>query len=184
MKRPGGDYELARRSLAGDAGARELLGRRLGCIGRMLAARNRRMASPLTDEQLEDVGSDVALHAWSRLREFRGGAALESWLFRFCEFTLRNAMRRRERERSRQGELGDLASDQGSAADRDRVRRALGRLHPDELDAVQCHHFDGLTFDEIAARSGAPVSTIKGRYYRAMERLRWWLGPYEGGEQE
>lgn len=171
------DLELVQRCLAGDPKARDEVGQRLACIGRILAARNRRTPSPLPDHALEDVAGEVRLSVWHRLELYNGFAALESWLFRFCELTLLNAMRGRRRQQPQS--LADvpepIAAQDEDSVDCEFVQQALARLPEEEFSVVHGKHFQGLTFEAMAERYRVPLATAKGRYYRALVRLKGWL---------
>jgi RNA polymerase sigma factor (sigma-70 family) len=56
------------------------------------------------------------------------------------------------------------------------VRRAVSMLPRDEREVVRAQHFDGLTHEQIAARFGIPVGTVKSRSHRAHRRLASELG--------
>jgi RNA polymerase sigma-70 factor (ECF subfamily) len=173
------DRDLVVRALRRDVDAVDELVRRLGCVGRFLAVRNSRLGAPLRANELTDVAHDVVVKVWESLPEFRGAAALETWVFRFCEFGLLSALRRRRR--AGQPILDDVAQparDMGlEHGELDRVYRALGRLAETEAEVVRRRHFDEESFDAIAGRLGQPVTTVKSRYYRALEKLRIWLEP-------
>src|SRR5690606_22216894 len=96
-----GDLELVRLVLRQDADAEERFSHRLACIGRMLSARNRSLGARLDADELEDVAQDVLTRMWAKLPEYAGIAAIESWLFVFCEGELRNAARRKARRAAR-----------------------------------------------------------------------------------
>lgn len=51
------------------------------------------------------------------------------------------------------------------------VRRAVDALPEPERDVVRLSHRDGLTHEQIAARLGVPVGTVKSRSGRAYRRL-------------
>lgn len=57
------------------------------------------------------------------------------------------------------------------AHDQARVRRALSSLSPDQRAVVELAYFDGLSQSEIAARTGHPLGTIKGRARAALQKL-------------
>ena len=56
------------------------------------------------------------------------------------------------------------------------VRRAVALLPDDEREVVRAQHFEGLTHEQIAARLGIPVGTVKSRSFRAHRRLASDLG--------
>jgi RNA polymerase sigma factor (sigma-70 family) len=51
------------------------------------------------------------------------------------------------------------------------VHAALAKLHPDDAELMRLHHFDGLTYTEVAERTGTPVGTIKSRSFRVHRQL-------------
>ena len=78
--------------------------------------------------------------------------------------------------------LADPALDTGRRADAVRLYACIGSLDPIESEAIRLKHFEGLTFEELAARTGVSPNTAKTRYYRGIERLRVLLGRRFGGE--
>jgi RNA polymerase sigma-70 factor, ECF subfamily len=52
------------------------------------------------------------------------------------------------------------------------VKAALEELDPDFREVYQMHAIEGLGYAEIAARLGAPVSTVGTRIMRARRKLR------------
>jgi RNA polymerase sigma-70 factor (ECF subfamily) len=52
------------------------------------------------------------------------------------------------------------------------VKAALEELDPDFREVYRMHAIDGLGYAEIAARLGAPVSTVGTRIMRARRKLR------------
>lgn len=183
MNPPADDLELARRALQRDPDAIAVLGERLRCVPRMIAARNSRAGRPLGDDEVGDAAHDVIVRVWSQLGEFRGQSALESWVYRFCEFELINATRRKRRRLpSIDAEAMAETAPTPEPVDTERIWQSLDRLLPEEEVVVRAKHFTGMTFDEIAARDDVPIATIKSRYYRALEKLRFWLAPLRPGD--
>ena len=58
-----------------------------------------------------------------------------------------------------------------AARDRARIALALAALPPEQRAVVELAYFDGLSQSEIAARTGEPLGTIKGRARLALEKL-------------
>jgi RNA polymerase sigma-70 factor, ECF subfamily len=52
------------------------------------------------------------------------------------------------------------------------VRDAIAMLNPSQREAVELIGFEGLTFDELAARTTQTPSNAKHHYYRGMMKLR------------
>jgi len=51
------------------------------------------------------------------------------------------------------------------------VRDALATLDADVRAVLELTYFEGLTAEEIAARNGAPLGTVKSRLARGLTRL-------------
>lgn len=64
------------------------------------------------------------------------------------------------------------------------VRKAVFSLPPLQREALVLFEYEGLSLNEIAEITGADVGAVKGRLYRARERLKSVLRPYLGGDRE
>jgi len=53
-----------------------------------------------------------------------------------------------------------------------RIKEALDKLPVEQRAAMELAYFEGLTHSEIAARTGAPLGTVKTRLRSALETLR------------
>jgi len=51
------------------------------------------------------------------------------------------------------------------------VHAAVATLGAEDVEMVKLHHFDGLTYREVAQRTRAPVGTIKSRSSRVHRQL-------------
>jgi RNA polymerase sigma factor (sigma-70 family) len=162
------------RVLRSDAAALDDLIARMRCVPAFLAGRNAQFGRLLSPHEVEDLAQDTLTAVWQKLPEYRGEARLESWVCQFCEFLLRNALRKAN---TRRAIVGGDAADPGAAraepvADLEAVHLALAGLLDEESAVVRLKHFDNLTFDEIAGRLACSPNTAKTSYYRALERLR------------
>lgn len=68
------------------------------------------------------------------------------------------------------------ASADCSPAERLALEQALGELAPEQREIVHLHVYEGLTFKEAAAATGASINTVAARYRYALEKLRNVLG--------
>ncbi len=53
-----------------------------------------------------------------------------------------------------------------------KVRKALESLHPEQQIVVELKFFQELTFEQIASIVGAPLSTVKSRFYAGLDTLK------------
>jgi RNA polymerase sigma-70 factor (ECF subfamily) len=58
----------------------------------------------------------------------------------------------------------------------DRVRRALDALPQPQRESIELAYFDGLTYRQVAAATGASEGTAKSRIRRGLLRLSEQLG--------
>ncbi|MEA2310201.1 MAG: hypothetical protein QOE28_169 [Solirubrobacteraceae bacterium] len=131
------------------------------------------------DRQLaEDLLADTferALRARRRFDRRRGSE--RTWLYAIAMNLLRDNARRAaaegravERAEAGAGEAGGGALD--SVEHRDTVQRALAGLSAEEREAIALRFGADLTVPEIAALLGQPLTTVEGRVYRALRKLR------------
>jgi RNA polymerase sigma-70 factor (ECF subfamily) len=52
------------------------------------------------------------------------------------------------------------------------IERALQSLTPEQREVFVLKHVEELSYEEIAARTGASVASLKMRMHRAYDRLR------------
>ena len=66
----------------------------------------------------------------------------------------------------------------------EQVREAVADLPPLQREALVLFEYEGLPMNEIAIIVGSDVGAVKGRLYRARERLRNSLAPYLNSRPE
>jgi RNA polymerase sigma-70 factor, ECF subfamily len=126
----------------------------------------------------EDLLADTFERALRARRRFDPRKASEkTWLYAIALNCLRDHARRRAAE-GRAVERMALTPNQGSTvefdaiADRDLVGRSLKVLSDDEREAIALRFGSGLTVPEIAKLTGERLTTVEGRVYRALRKLR------------
>jgi RNA polymerase sigma-70 factor (ECF subfamily) len=172
------DFAVVASALEGDAAAAETLIQRLGCVPRILHAKNAQMGARLGDEDLRDLAQDTLESVWRRLRTYEGRSSLETWLFTYCQHALLNAVRRIQRRKAafRETDLDQLLDPRADALAREQrfeaLHRGLEQLERPAADVIRLKHFDALTFEQIAERQQLSLSTVKSHYYRGLTKLR------------
>jgi RNA polymerase sigma-70 factor (ECF subfamily) len=127
----------------------------------------------------EDVMADTFEAAYrARARFDRRRASERTWLYTIALNRLRDHGRRAAAEaRALERVAGDASSPGIDPAleameTRDRVVRSLGVLSEEEREAVALRFGAELTLKEIAAALDQPMTTVEGRVYRALRKLR------------
>ena len=166
------DKELVGRVLAGDSRAeRELYDAHVDRVFRLVY----RLAGDL--ERAKDYTQETFIRAFSRLAEFRGEAALSTWLGSIAISIALNGLRKVRRLREREVGLDDVSqlgrlSVEAEPDLKTRLAQAINGL-PDGYRAVfVMHDVEGYTHEEIASSLGVHPGTSKAQLFRARARLR------------
>ncbi len=140
----------------------------------------------------EDVLQDAFLGAWRHAgRYVEGRGSVKTWLLAIVHHRAIDAVRRRrptttlpEREDVPPSALTvpDLWGEVAAGLDAETVRGALAALPEAQREAIELAYFGGLTQQEIAARTGAPLGTVKGRMRLGLLAMRRVLVEQGSGE--
>jgi RNA polymerase sigma-70 factor (ECF subfamily) len=130
----------------------------------------------------EDVVQEAFLGAWrnaARYAEARG--SVRTWLLAIVHHRAIDAIRRR-RSTSELPEredvpppsmtLPDIWPEVAGNLDREAIAAALGALSQVQREAIELAYFGGLTQQEIAAKTGAPLGTVKSRVRLGLLAMR------------
>jgi len=129
----------------------------------------------------EDVVADTFERALkARLRFDRRRASEKTWLYGIALNRLRDLQRRSAAEARALGRAvpeAEAHEPHADVEDRDSLRLALGRLSEEEREAVALRFGADLTVPECARLLGESLTTVEGRVYRALRKLRTQLVP-------
>jgi RNA polymerase sigma-70 factor, ECF subfamily len=167
-----GERDLIAAALAGDPAAeRQLYEAHVDRVYRLAY----RMTGD--DTLAQDCTQDTFVRVFDKLAEFRGEAALSTWIHSVATSVILNALRTVKRLRNREMpedaglDVGHTPHD-GAPLLRQRLEEAIGGL-PDKLRMVfTMHDVEGYTHEEIGSALGVPVGTSKAQLFRARARLR------------
>jgi RNA polymerase sigma-70 factor (ECF subfamily) len=125
----------------------------------------------------EDLLADAFERALRGKYDKRRGSA-RTWLYSIALNALRDHMRKAAAEGRAYAKVeipagGDPFAD---VEHRDELARALARLSGQEREAIALRFGSGLTVPEMAKVLGEPLTTVEGRVYRALRKLREALG--------
>ena len=130
-----------------------------------------------------ELAHDVLAEAFERALRSRGRydssrASARTWLYAIALNCLRDRLRRagseqRALERVGAGHTaGGVDAGIARVGDRDQVRQGLAVLSEEEREAVALRYGGEMTAPEIAELLGEPLTTVEGRIYRALRKLR------------
>jgi RNA polymerase sigma-70 factor, ECF subfamily len=166
------DQELIGRVLAGDPSAeRTLYDAHVDRVFRLVY----RMAGDL--HRAQDYTQETFIRAFSRLRDFRGEAALSTWLGSIAISVTLNGLRKVRRLNQREVGLDDVvplghARREAEPDLKVRLRQAIDDLPEGYRAVFVMHDVEGYTHEEIAHSLGVHPGTSKAQLFRARARLR------------
>ncbi len=131
-----------------------------------------------------DLTQDTYRRAWAGLGGFDGRARFSTWLYRIAYTTFLNHLRRPrlfqsldERQEETFADPTPSAEESvGSAADGDRLRRAVLALPDDLRFTVTALYWGDLPVREVARHEGVTAVAIRKRLRRALQMLALALG--------
>jgi RNA polymerase sigma factor (sigma-70 family) len=129
----------------------------------------------------EDLLADTFERVLRARRRFdpRKGSR-KTWIYSIALNLLRDQIRRKEAEGRAVERVPEPApSAAGSiqqVAERDELARALAELSEEEREAIALRYGGDLTVPEIARLTGEKLTTVEGRVYRGLRKLRELLG--------
>jgi RNA polymerase sigma-70 factor (ECF subfamily) len=165
------DPDTIRRAKAGDE-------RAFGSLVDQYHARCVRFAQQmlLSAEDAEEAVQDAFVRVYDALPRFDATLRFEPWLFRILANRCRTVRVRRRRHDAMvvfSDSTPDIAvSAQGEDAAREELWLLLDALPVEQREAFLLHHVEGMSYEDMAAVTGAGVSALKMRVKRACDVLR------------
>jgi len=146
-----------------------------------------------TDPSLaEDVVQDAFLGVWRNASRYvEGRGSVKTWLLSIVHHRAVDAVRRRrpttelpEREDVPPPALTlpDIWGEVAGNLDRAEIATAMATLTDVQREAIELAYWGGLTQQEIAERTGAPLGTVKSRVRLGLLSLRRALVGDDGAE--
>jgi RNA polymerase sigma-70 factor, ECF subfamily len=126
-----------------------------------------------------DIAQETFLRLFSSIREFRGGASFDSWLYRVVVNRCLDHQRRGRRLIPLLEGLLDIVRAPADSALEELVRaetakdvqKMVGTLPPEQRMVVVLRYTEGLGYEEIAEILGCSAGTVASRLNRAHKVL-------------
>lgn len=128
-------------------------------------------------EAAEELIQDVFLAAWVGSENFRGEAAVKTWLLRVAYYRaatwVKNLARSKDVALAESLPAGGVPLDQRivQSWQTETIRRAMAELSRDHRTAVELIFYHELTYKEAAEVVSCPVGTMKSRVSHALKLL-------------
>jgi RNA polymerase sigma-70 factor (ECF subfamily) len=137
-------------------------------------------------EDAEDALCDAFLRMWRSAPRYRGECEVSTWIYRIAVTAATDALRRR-RAGSRLVPLEEhlmaaapracepehlLLMNEHQARCGALVRAALATLTPAEQITVTLHYLEDLSYVDVAAVTGVPLTTVRMRLFHARRRMQ------------
>lgn len=137
--------------------------------------------------EAEDALQDVYTSVWRKASQFDPAkASASAWLAMIARNKAIDRLRSMPFQQARASlELANDVVDPGAtpaqavqtATDRAQLEQCLERLEPKRRSLIRSAFFDGLTYEELAAKIEAPLGSIKSWIRRGLLQLRECLDP-------
>ncbi len=123
----------------------------------------------------EDIVADTFERVLTSRSGWRGRSGEKTWLYAIAMNRLRDLARRRgaeSRALERVAAIHTGADELGAVSDRDLLQRGLQTLSEEEREVIALRFGADLTLSEIAELLKERQTTVEGRLYRGLRRLR------------
>lgn len=136
--------------------------------------------SDLPITEIEKTITEAFTRCYDNLEEIAEGGSFASYVAVACKHAFINVLRRRQRQpqdsftliaHDRVGEV-DLDFEIDHAMLDGALERAVGQLQPKMAAVVRMRFLDGLSYHEIAIRTGLSRNVVRKYAFRAIRRLR------------
>jgi RNA polymerase sigma-70 factor (ECF subfamily) len=167
-----GDGYLVARAQEGYLDAYEMLVQRHSAMAYRVALR---LCGNYHDAQ--DIAQEALIAAWENLARYRGGSSFSTWLY---QIVTRRALNKVTRGRGADlvdllEEVADPVAGPAAQAERnlavDAVTDALAALPFAQRAVIVLHHFEGLSYAEVAEVTRSTVPAVRSHLFRARRTL-------------
>jgi RNA polymerase sigma-70 factor (ECF subfamily) len=125
----------------------------------------------------QDIAQEALIAAWENLDRFRADSSFSTWLYQIVTRRALNKVTRRRDAGSLDllPDVADPGAEPAAQAERnlavDAVTDALAALPFAQRAAIVLHHFEGLSYAEVAGVTRSTVPAVRSHLFRARRTL-------------
>jgi len=127
-----------------------------------------------------DAVQEALLKAWDRRHEFRGEAALDTWIHRIALNAAIDLIRKRKRHGEEELDVDAHEAPPQAAPEGEYTTESFGRdlemamqrLSTNERQTFLLKHLEGWKLEEIAESTQTNINNVKSTLFRAIRKLR------------
>ena len=122
----------------------------------------------------DDLVQETLLRAWAARDRFAIGTNMRAWTFTILKRVYLSQLRKRRLITELDDDTQQMlvvTENQSASVTLDEVGRAMTQLSENQRAALSLIVFEGLPYEQAAARIGVPVGTLKSRVTRARQAL-------------
>ncbi|MBD3414986.1 MAG: sigma-70 family RNA polymerase sigma factor [Candidatus Aminicenantes bacterium] len=126
-------------------------------------------------ENAEDVAQEVFFRVYQKAKAFRGRSRLSTWIYRIAVNLSLNYNRKQNNFFQKKYPSAHFNSPDTileNKEDRQIIKKALDSLPEKQRTAFILHHWEGLSYQEIAEILKSSLSAIESRIHRAKRSLK------------
>ena len=126
-------------------------------------------------ETVEEVINDTFMVVWQHAKDFRGASQVSTWIIGITYRIAMKSLRGNDAllHAQRLDQVMEQSTDPADATEmQDWMARGLSQLPIEQRITMELAYHMGHSVEEIAAITGCPVGTVKGRMFHARKKLQ------------
>ena len=135
-------------------------------------------------ELAKDAVNDVFVSLWQRRQKLAAVDNVKAYLHTMCRHQLYGLLRNQAKDKDRREQWNEtlpqqepsyediLVGIQVQEEQKEKLRRALQKLSPRQKEYLHLKYFEGLSYEQVALKTGQTTKTVYNTTYEAIKVLR------------
>ncbi|MGC8977030.1 MAG: RNA polymerase sigma factor [Candidatus Ratteibacteria bacterium] len=127
-------------------------------------------------QDAEDITQEVFLIVYRKIRNLRKSNSLTNWIYTISLNLTRHYMKKNSRENNLYQVFKDRLTLENKQTDyenlKEKIKISLGKLSPQQRDAIELKYFKGLKIKEISKIMNCKEGTVKVHLFRGIKALK------------